>query len=227
MFQELLLKPIYNALVFIASRVPGNDLGISVVILVLVIRFLLWPLFNKAAQSQAMMKKIQPEMDKVRKVYKDDQVKQAQEMMALYKKNNFNPFSSILILFIQLPVLIALYQVFLKGAAGIDQSLLYPGVNHITSFQTLFLGIFELAKPNLFLAILAAATQGVASYFMGKGSKDMSSKWLLIFSPVMTLVIVMQLPSVVAWYWSLTTIFSIIQQLIIERNLKNGNRTTD
>lgn len=225
MFQELLLKPIYNALVFIASRIPGNDLGISVVVLVLAIRFLLWPLFNKAAQSQALMKKIQPEMDRIRKIHKDDQVKQAQELMALYKKNHFNPFSSILILFIQLPVLIALYQVFLKGATGIDQSLLYPGVNHIIGFQTLFLGFFELAKPNLFLAVLAAATQGVASYLTGKGSKDMSSRWLLIFSPVMTLVIVMQLPSVVAWYWSLTTIFSIIQQLIIEKRYQDGRNS--
>lgn len=226
MFQELLVKPIYNVLVFIADKIPGNNLGISVMILVLAIRFLLWPLFNKAVQSQVLMKKIQPEMERIRKVHKDDQAKQAQALMTLYRENHFNPFSSLLTIFIQLPILFALYQVFLRGAESIDPAWLYPGMTRLTNFQTLFLGVFELAKPNLFLALLAAVVQGVASYFMAKDSKDVSGKMLLIISPVITLVIVAPLPSVVAWYWSLTTVFSIIQQLIIERKYGRNNAKT-
>ena len=222
MFKEFLLKPIYNALIFIAALIPGNDLGVSVVILVIFIRLLLWPLFNKAAASQAVMKLIQPEMEKIRKVYKDDQVAQAKELMELYKRNNFNPFSSILILFVQIPVLIALYQVFLKGANGIDASLLYPGIVQIDHFKTLFLGIFELSEPNIFLAAVSALLQGLASFFAMKGSQDPSSKWLLYFSPVMTYFVVSSLPSVLALYWSLTTLFSIAQQLIIEKKYQNG-----
>lgn len=204
--------------------IPGNDLGISVVILVILIRLLLWPLFNKAAASQAVMKIIQPEMEKIRKVHKDDQVAQAKELMELYKRNNFNPFSSILVLFIQIPVLIALYQVFLKGANGIDSSLLYPGMVQIDGFKTLFLGIFELSKPSLFLAAVSALLQGAASFFASKGSQDPSSKWLLYLSPVMTYFLVSNMPSVLALYWSLTTLFSIAQQLIIEKKYAEHGR---
>src|SRR3989339_368055 len=218
MFQEFLIKPIYNFLIFIAGQIPGHDLGISVLILVSAIRFLLWPLFNKATKSQVLMKKIQPEMERIKKVFKQDQLKQAEELMKLYKENNFNPFSSIAVLFIQLPVLIALYQVFLMVAKnGIDQSLLYPGVGFLTGFGTQLFGFLDLSKPNVFLAIFASLIQALASFLAAKGSRDLNSKVLLFVSPVMTMVIVMQLPSVMAWYWGLSTVFSIIQQLIIEK----------
>lgn len=224
MFQEFFIKPIYNFLILIAKMVPGNDLGVSVLVLVIGIRVLLWPLFDKATKSQVLMKKIQPEMDRIRKVFKQDQLKQAEELMKLYKENHFNPFSSIAILFVQLPVLIALYQVFLKVAGGIDQSLIYPGLVSLVSFDTLLFGIFDLSKSNLILAVFASLVQAATSFLATKGSKDVNSKVLLFISPVMTMVIVSRLPSVMAWYWGLSNIFSIIQQLIIERKIKNESR---
>lgn len=224
MFETLLLKPIYNSLILIASFIPGHDLGFSVIVLVIILRLALWPLFEKAAASQVLVKKIQPEMERIRKEFQNDQVKQATELVSLYKRNNFNPFSGIGVLFVQIPILIALYQVFLKGASGIDFNLLYDWAK--PNFEILnasFLGFFDLSQPSLILSIFSSVTQLAMSFLMAKNSQDQTSKIILWLSPFMTFIVVYKLSSVVALYWSLTTVFSIFQQLIIEKKYAGNN----
>ncbi len=187
------------------------------IVLVVLVRAALWPFFHKAIASQLIIKKIQPEIEKIKKVYKNDQVAQTKELLSLYKKNNFNPFSSFLVLFIQLPILIALYQVFLKTANGVELSLLYSGVAYPANLQTLFLGFFELTKTSSALSFLTAFFQGAQSFLSSRKQKQsLAETWLILFSPLLTFFIVSRLPSVIALYWLVTTAISIFQQLLIE-----------
>ncbi|MEW5805442.1 MAG: YidC/Oxa1 family membrane protein insertase [Patescibacteria group bacterium] len=224
MFEKFFIQPIYNILVLIAANLSQPNLGVSVIVLVIFLRLLLWPFFHKAIVSQAVIKKIQPEVERIRKVYKNDQVAQTKELLALYKKNNFNPFSSFLGLLIQLPVLIALYQVFLRTTNGVELSLLYPGVPRLGELQTLFLGAFELTQANLIFSLIAALLQGGYSFLLSKTQKQgLTEITMLLLSPLITFAVVSRLPSVIALYWSVTTIISIFQQLITERLIKKAN----
>ena len=115
MFKTILLNPLFNTLIFLYNTVAFNDLGIAIILLTLLIRLVLFPLFYKSTRNQLLMQRIQPEINKIQHTHKDNKEKQAQAMMELYKKHDVNPFSGFLVLLLQLPVLIAIYQVFLGG----------------------------------------------------------------------------------------------------------------
>src|SRR3989344_5693043 len=115
MFYTLLTQPLTNALVFFYNTIALEDLGLSIIFLTLAIRVLLYPLFHKSARYQMIMQKIQPKLKEVQKAHKEDKVKQTEAMMALYKEHNVNPFSGILFLVIQIPILLALYRIVVTG----------------------------------------------------------------------------------------------------------------
>jgi YidC/Oxa1 family membrane protein insertase len=141
-FHTYLYVPIYNLLVFLISVVPGADIGLAIVLATLIVKVLLLPLSLSAARTQKAMKAIEPELKSIREKYKDDKEKQAREMFALYAKYGIKPFSSILSIFIQLPIIIALYWVFnTKSFPTIDLTLLYPFVHEpLAVASTMFLG---------------------------------------------------------------------------------------
>lgn len=203
---------------------PVHDLGIAVIVLVVCIRLLLWPLFERAVKSQVLITKIQPHIQKIQKEYKDDPVRQSQELMALYKESGFNPFMSFFVVIIQLPILIALYRVFLSGIQGTGFNLLYPWVHQTHRFSTLFLSVIDLSKPFMALTMLACAAQFFQSWQMvqkqkGSGSSPsaVSSQVVAWISPILTFVILAPLPSVIGLYWTITTLFSVLQQYVVQR----------
>ncbi len=206
-----------------------HDLGIAVIILVVCIRMLLWPLFERAVRSQILITKIQPQIQKIQKQYKEDPVRQSQELMALYKESGFNPFMSFLVVIIQLPILIALYRVFLSGIQNANHaSLLYPWVHETHAFSTLFLSMIDLSKPFLAITILACSAQFFQSWYMmqkqkGAGAQGATTQVMAWISPVLTFVILFPLPSVIGIYWITTTLFSIVQQAFVQRIMDRGN----
>lgn len=224
MFEKFLFQPIYNVLILIATLLPQPDLGVSVIILVIWLRVLLWPLFHKIIVSQLVIKKIQPEIERIRKVYRDDQLTQTKELLKLYQQNNFNPFTLFVGLLVQLPILFALYRVFLKIAQGVDASLLYPGISS-PSLQTLFLSRFELTQPDWFLSLIAALSQAGYSLFSSSTKSQTRVEGLMPWlSFGLTLLVVSRLPSVLALYWSVSTVITLFQQLITEKLIKNNDR---
>lgn len=199
-----------------------NNFGIAVIGLTLLIKLLTNPLNDKALKSQKVMAEIQPKLQEIQKKHKDNQQKQAEEMMALYKEKQFNPFSGILLLFIQIPILWALFYVF-KGGVAIKPELIYSFIHLSHAINPYFLGI-DLSKPNIVLAVMTA----VAQFFQAKTAtpaipkseskdtasqvSDMMQKQMIFFLPLITLFVLYGLPSALGLYWLITTVFTVFQQ---------------
>src|SRR3989344_1552529 len=112
-FHAVFYNPIYNALVALVALVPGSDVGIAVILLTVGIRLVLLPFSLSAARTQLAMKTLEPKIKELKEKHKGDKEKEALETLALYRAEQVNPFASILTVFIQIPVLLALYWVFL------------------------------------------------------------------------------------------------------------------
>ncbi|MBI2633898.1 MAG: membrane protein insertase YidC [Parcubacteria group bacterium] len=231
LFNTLLVKPLFNLLIFIYNTVPNADLGVAVVILVLLVRLLLWPIFSKLAHSQIMFQKLQPEVEKIQKKYKTDRATQTEELLSLYRREKFNPLSGLFLIIIQLPIIIGLYRVFLQAGNGINLNLLYPSVANPGTVNPVFLGLVNLTQPFFGLALLAALAQFFQTRQISGKTKTSNSfqanlsRQMIIVGPIVTAVILWRLPSVIGLYWFLTSAISILQQFLIERGLerqKNG-----
>lgn len=223
LLKTILYKPLYNALIFLVWLIPSHNVGIAIIILTVIIRLILLPPSLKATRQQKRMRDLAPEIQALQAKYKDDKQKQAQEMMAFYKKNQVNPLGSCLPLLIQLPILIILYYVFINGLGTQRFDLLYSFVPRPEFINTFFLGL-DLAKPDKFILPVIA---GVLQYFQsrqlmgvtvpqgeGKGQEmqAMLSKQMMYLMPIFTIVIAGRLPAALPLYWSVTTLFAVIQQ---------------
>ena len=226
----LIYQPLFNLLIFFYNLVPFADLGIAVVLLTVFIKLVLYPLGIKAARSQKEMESIQPEVKKLQEKYKDDREKQSREIMALYKKKGVNPFSGMLPLLIQLPILISLFQIFRRGLESEELKHLYNFVSSPETINYEFLGVVDLSSPNTVLAVLAAGGQYLQmktiSSKKNDGEKQDTAKaiqsQMIYFLPGFTFVILLSLPSVVGLYWIITVAFSIFQQYIIRKENEDG-----
>lgn len=219
-FNSVLYQPMLNFLVLV--YIYTNNFGVAVIGLTLLIKILIHPLNKKALESQKAMAEIQPRIQEIQRKHKDDQQKQAEEMLALYRDKKFNPFSGIFLLFLQIPIIWALFYVF-KGGIAINPALIYPFVSLPEHINPYFLGL-DLSKPNMILAAITA----VAQYFQAKtatppaaqtGTKDrateiseMVTKQMVFLIPLITFFVLYALPSALGLYWLVTTAFSIFEQ---------------
>lgn len=224
LFNLFLYQPLFNILVFLYNVIPGHDFGVAIIILTVLIKFLLYPLGSKAIKSQKVFSELQPKVKELQDRYKNDKEKQAQELMALYKKEKINPFAGLLPVAIQIPVLIALYKIFWTGLKNDQMNLLYSFNSAPSVINSGFLGIADLSQPNIYIAILA----GVSQYFQVKmansastakpaknDSSAMIQKQMQLFLPFLTVIILFKMPSAVGLYWLVTNLFTIFQQYIL------------
>src|SRR5471030_2593668 len=109
MFTTLIVQPIFNLLVLIYALLPGHNFGLALIIFTIIIRLLLWPLLKKQLHQAKAMRKLQPEIKKVKQSAKGDRTKESQLLMELYKERGINPFATFPTLIVQLIVLIGLY----------------------------------------------------------------------------------------------------------------------
>jgi YidC/Oxa1 family membrane protein insertase len=242
-FNEILYRPLFNGLVFLYNVIPGSDLGVAIIILTIVIRLILYPLFQKGIKSQKEMALIQPKIKEVQKKYKNDKEKQARAVMELYKEHKINPMSGCLPLLIQLPILLAVFKVLAAGFDASKLDLLYSFVANPGSLNSLFLNIFDLAqasiitkpsfamKPGIILAILAGASQFIQGKIMAPPSikkmneneNDFASamnKQMLYLMPVIVFFAGLSLPAGLPLYWTTLNVFGIMQQYLTNRNKK-------
>lgn len=110
-FDTLVVQPIFNILMAIYALIPGNDFGLSLIIFAIVIRLALWPLIKKQLHQTKVMRVIQPELKKIKIKAKGNKQLEGQLMLELYRERGVNPFSSIGVLLLQLPIYIALFSV--------------------------------------------------------------------------------------------------------------------
>ena len=231
LFNTFLAEPMYNLLIWLYAVLPVQDIGLSIIILTILIKLVLWPLTGKSLKGQKSLQSIQPKIEALKKEYKDDKEKMAKEMMALYKTEKVNPAASCLPLLIQLPILIALYRVLLVGLSNEAKYSLYSFVPDPGVINGMFLGILDLSKPAIILAVIA----GIFQYFQAKmlqtrrppasirnkeGAKDEDmmatmNKSMLYFMPAITIIIGASFPGGLALYWVVVTLLSILQQYMI------------
>ena len=234
-FNEILYYPLFNALVWLYNFIPGNDLGIAIILLTILIRFILYPLSKKAIQSQKAISKLQPKIKEIQKKYKNKE-EQAKAMMELYKKYKVNPMAGCLPILIQLPILIALYRVFINGLNPEALNFLYGFIERPEVLNVMFLGLIDLSQRNIFLAVLAGAFQFVQSKMImpqnvnkqkGKsGGIDFSSimtHQMVYMMPLITIFIAWNLPSALPLYWIVITLFGIVQQYFTKIEVKKEN----
>ncbi len=219
--KTILYKPLFNALIFLVWLMPGNNVGLAIIILTIIIRLLLLPSSIKATRQQKRMRDLAPEIQAIQKKYKGDKQKQSQEMMAFYKENKINPLGSCLPLLIQLPILIILYYVFINGLTMERFDLLYAFTPRPDTINTFFLGL-DLAKPDRFiLPVITGILQFIQSRQImppsnpQKGGQDMQamiSKQMMYLMPIFTVLIAGRLPAALPLYWAVTTLFAVVQQ---------------
>lgn len=227
MFQTFFYIPLLNALVGFYNTVAFQDLDIAIILLTLAIRVVFLPLFYKGAVNQSLMQKLQPEIKKIQHNHKDDKEKQAQAMMELYKTHNVSPFSGILMILVQLPVLIGLYRVFLKGISPDTLVNLYSFVSAPHNINATFLHLIDLQKPSILMVILAAAAQFVQGKLalpkIEKGQElstaEQMGRQMMFMGPIMTVAILGTMPSAIGLYWLVTSVFTVVQQMYINKTL--------
>lgn len=235
-FTTIFYQPIFNALIWLYNVVPGTDIGVAIILLTTLLKLVLWPFSSQALKSQKAMNELQPKLKELQAQYKGKKEELAKATMQLYSKEKVSPFSSCLPLIIQLPFLIALYQVLRDGLESKRFELLYPFVANPGTVDPTLLGILNLASPNFILALLA----GGAQYFQGRmlsvarppravagkaGSQDEDTmarmnKQMIYMMPAITVIIGAGLPGGLALYWLVTNILTVGQQALFFRSKK-------
>jgi YidC/Oxa1 family membrane protein insertase len=184
-FDILIVQPIFNLLIGLYSIIPGGDFGISLIIFTVLVRFALFPLVKKQLHQTQAMKKMQPELARIKKNSKGNKQLESVQMLELYKKHGVNPFRSIGILLVQLPIFIALYHVIQIFTMHRDQIAKYTYdfmenigpikhlIEHPEQFNEKLLGLVDLTKTAftnghvdvilIILAVIAAGTQYIMS----------------------------------------------------------------
>lgn len=238
MWHAIFIKPIFNLLIIIYNLVPYKDMGLAVVLLTILIKLALSPFQHKTSVNQAKMGILAPKLKEIKEKHKKDLAKQAQEMNKLYKEHKVSPFSGFLFMIVQLIIIIALYKVFYSDFSQVKATKdLYSFVANPGKINLIFLGILNITKKSLTLALITAIFQ----YFQSKislrtqvipskagGEEKMANfsrsfqKQLVYIGPIFTFIIVYTLPSIIGLYWITMTIFSIFQQLYLERSLKKS-----
>jgi len=228
LYQQIFYRPIFNVLIFFYNNFAWHDLGIAIILTTLLIRFILYPLFHTGAKQQMLMQRIQPKVKKIQEMHKGDTQKQSQALMELYKEHGVNPFSSIILLIIQIPIMLAFYWVVRSGFGVAQFSNLYSFVSQPQTINGLFLGLVNLTKPNFILILLAA----LAQYFQARlaiyrapagnvpSTAEKMARQMAFIAPLMTIAIFYNLPSAIGLYWLVSSLFSVIQQYFINQHLQ-------
>lgn len=243
MFNTILVHPLLNLLAIIYNYLPLHDFGVSVIILTIVVRIILWPLVNRQLHSQRAQQKLQPDMARIKTQAKGDRQLEGKLMLELYKEKGINPYASLWPLVIQLPVFFALYAVLrdiIKPHAL--QNLAYPWVKHLPSITDIihhggtinpvFLGL-NLSHPAWELALTAAVAQFVQSKQLAPKtvSNDPQARMMssmIYFFPVITFVVGLSLPGALALYWTVSAAMAILQQtLILRRDVEEMEAQVD
>lgn len=195
MFRTLIEQPVFNLLQVIYALIPGHDLGVAIILFTLVIRLALWPIVRKQLHHAQAMKKLQPELKKIKKAAKGDRQKEARLQMELYKEHEIKPFATIGTLIIQIPIFIALYHSVLKLINDPNNLITFsyewvrnlPWIQHLSvdihQFDPYFLGVIDLTRKGIeqggglywgaiLLALISSLVQFMQSRLMIRDNKD-------------------------------------------------------
>ncbi len=231
MFRTIFYTPLYNTLILISAILPSHNLGGAIIILTLLIKITLSPLQHRTTVTQRKIKDLEPAIRKIKDGEKKDSAAQARQIMALYRAHGVNPFSGILVMLLQLPIVIALFFVF-KSDFSLQAENIYSFIPIPDSLDTTLFGLIELTKKNYRLSFLTGLTQfiqirlaipplGPTQTTANRSFKDdlarsfnIQARYVL---PVFIVIASLSLPAAVPLYWLVSNLFAIGHELFVRR----------
>jgi YidC/Oxa1 family membrane protein insertase len=229
--------PVYNALVFFIDIVPGGDVGVAIILTVLLVKTILLPVSIKAAKTQKIMREIEPKIKDIKESYKEDKQGQAQAMMEVYRDAGMNPFASIFLVFLQIPIIIALYFSVSSGGGvpfpEINVDLLYSFVAAPIDVTMNFLGMIDILDKSILLALGAGVTQyifvtlsmpklppkeeGAEPNMKDDFMRNMQTQMKYVM-PVLITVVAYTISAAIALYFLVSNLTSIAQEFYIRKH---------
>lgn len=216
-----LTKPLFLGLDYVYDIV-GN-FGVAIMIVTVIIKIFFFPLANRSYEAMSKMKKLQPEMEKLRDQYADDKMKQQQAIMELYKKEKVNPLAGCLPVVIQIPVFFALYKVLfvtieMRHAPffGWIQDLSAPDP---TTVFNLF-GLIPWDPPSFLMVGAWPLLMGITMFVqqrMNPAPADPTQQMIFTWMPVFFVFILASFPAGLVIYWAWNNLLSVLQQGVIMR----------
>lgn len=222
----VILSPMINVLIMLSSYL-FNSFGLTIIVLTIITRVLMYPLTQKQLRASKAMQSMQAEVAEVRKKYEKDKQKAAQEQMRLMKESGVNPAGCVLPMLVQMPVWIALYQSIIRLLAAAPEGFLNLSRHLYSSWPLVFSQVpldnkfivLDLAVPNMFLAILVGGTMWVQQKMMTPPTADpkqqAQSQMMQWMMPLMFAFLTMSLPSGLALYWVTSSVIQIGMQYFV------------
>ncbi len=217
LWTSLFVKPLAWVIIQIGSLI--NSYGLSIILTCLLIRLILMPITKKTAMQSELMKKAQPELEKLEKKYRgkesqEDQTRKAQEMLMIYQKYQINPISGCLLSFIQLPLLFAFLEAINRTPAIFE--------NNFLVFQMGTTPLVGITSGNYWYILLLLLIMGTTFFSFRKTMKDQSAaasqmKFTLYFMLAIILIASFTLPTALGLYWIASSLFTILQNIWVER----------
>ena len=221
----IILNPMINILIMLSNYL-FNSFGLTIIVLTVAIRAVMYPLTMKQLHAQKAMQSIQAEVAEIRKKYAKDRQKAAQEQMRLFKESGVSPAGCVVPMLIQLPIWIALYQSIIRVLAVAPEDFLslsrhlysvWPAVFSLVPLESKFLWL-DLAGTDLFLPILVGGTMWVSQKMAATPTADpqqqAQSQMMLWMMPLMFAYLTLQFPSGLALYWVTSNLIQIVMQYL-------------
>ncbi len=230
-------NPIYNGLVFFIDTVPGGDVGLAIVGITIVVKFLLLPLSISAARTQKLMREIEPQLKDIREKHKNNREEMARATMDVYREAGLRPFSSIFLLFLQIPIIFALYWSVYRGGGvplpDINSALLYNFVAVPEMVNMIFLGFVDITSKSLPLAALAGITQFIHAHlsmpkpeprkenepadFKADFARNMNLQMRYVM-PIVIFFVAYTISAAIALYFTVSNLMAIAQEFVVRRH---------
>ncbi|MDQ0228158.1 YidC family membrane integrase SpoIIIJ [Metabacillus niabensis] len=218
-WNSYIVYPLSQVITYFAE-ITGNNYGIAIVLVTIIIRLAILPLMIKQMRSSKAMQAIQPEMQKLREKYssKDQQTQQKlqQETMALFQKHGVNPLAGCFPLIIQMPILIGFYHAIMRTREIAEHNFLW----------------FDLGEkdPYFILPLIAGLTTFIQQKMMmaGQANQNPQMAMMLWIMPIMIIVFAISFPAALSLYWVVGNLFMIVQTYFIKgpdlKESKDGGR---
>jgi len=230
-FDTIIYQPLFNVLILFYQNF-GRDLGVATIMLAAFIKLATYPLMADSVRTQATLRRLQPKIDEINEKYKNDKEKKNLLQFGLLQENKINIFSGFLLIIVQIAIIPPLYRIFKDGFAVEKlNEVLYGFVSH-QEVSAMFLGLFDISTALPVFAIIAGVTQFIQMKVMasitpkpaagqgGQLAQMMQSPVIYYVFPAMAVAFFWGLPAVISLYWAAVSVFSVAEQYIILKKIK-------
>jgi YidC/Oxa1 family membrane protein insertase len=202
-----LAQPLFSGLTLFHSLV--NNWGYAIILLTILVKMLLYPLSAASFRSMAKMRKLQPEMARLKERFGDDKQKFSQAMMEMYKKEGANPLGGCLPILLQMPVFLALYWTLMESVELRQAPFL------------LWINDLSVMDPYFVLPILMGISMFLTQMMQPEPPDPIQAK-VFKFLPIMMTFFFLWFPAGLVLYWLINNILSVLQQLYVTRSLEKA-----